>query len=476
MNVRRGPGGLPSFHDHPDPALRELIAAGDPRRMAQGLASPVLRSDPFGYLSLLTALYRLQPGDEQLEWEWLQAMLLHNRPAAVWQVVSRWPFEPGSGFERLFLAAQVAQAAAGRNEARRRYRQLVSAFPDSVDGWQKWLEFEPGAALDAAGTARLQRFIDPSAPPYEREKACFALAAQHRSGAPEKAFLYAAEGQALKRERLAPWQPDAVAQQLQADRSAVVPTAPAPEQPAGPRPVFIVGLPRSGTTLLSAILSAHPMVSAAGEQMLVPALALGPARSAILAGHAGDGRFQAWYQAAIGDLAGSARAVVDKLPANAEHVGAILAAMPDALIVHIERDLKDTAVSIHMRDFDFGCGFARTPEHIGTYARQISDHLAHWRRRAPDRVLYLGYEALVADPVGTLAPVLERLGLEWDRSMDTFWQQPHQVATFSESQVQRPLNADGIGAWQRYQPAASEFLARVDSGFRSDAGDQSQPF
>lgn len=453
-----------SWHAHPDARLEALLAQAAPAALRQALDSPGVRADSFARLRLVDALYRCDPTDEQLEWRWLQEMLLSNRPAAAWSVVQRWPQLAETGFERLFLAAQVAQIAASRDEAARRYQMLLQAFPAQVDAWQKALEFDARLPVDQAGMQRLDGWMSgPDA--YACEKASFARSSLLRTATPSESFALAMRAQALKQSRIGRWNLDALVGQLAGDRAAVPVRAPRTVTP-GVRPLFIVGLPRSGTTLLSAMLSAHPRVATAGEQGLVAALAVGPARSQVLSGAAHAGMYQDWYLAATGDLSDGADVVVDKMPLNAEHVGVILAALPDALVVHIERDLPDVAASIHLHDFDFGCGFSMSARDIGAYAGVISRHLAHWRERAPERVLGVAYEALTQDAPQALSTVLARLGLAWDARMADFWKRPQSVATFSEAQVRRPLNRDAVGAWRRYLPAAEGFMRQLEAQYR----------
>lgn len=447
-----------AWHAHPDARLEALLATASPPVLEQALDSPGVQADPYARLRVLDALYRRDRGREQVEWQWLQAMLMANRPSPAWEVVRQWPMSDTTGFQRLFLAAQVAQIAASREDARARYAMLVETFPSHVDGLQKALEFDPGMTLETEVRARLEAWADGAGSAYEQEKALFAMASHLRRGAPSEAFASVLRAQQLKSRRVGPWDAAGTGARIAADRNARA--APVPVR-RGVRPLFVVGLPRSGTTLVSAMLAAHPRVANAGEQGLVAALAMGPARAMVLAGGAHSGVFQAWYQAALGDLAAGADVVVDKMPLNAEHVGVILAAFPDAVVVHIERALPDVAASIHLHDFDFGCLFSLAGEDIARYARTISDHLAHWRRREPARVLHLSYEALTVDAPAALAPVLDALGLQWDPVMADFWQRPQSVATFSEAQVQRPLNRDAVDAWRRFLPAAAGFMRSI---------------
>lgn len=445
---------------HPDPGLEAMVERGSAQALGQALATPGVQADPYARLRLLDALCRRAPWHAEAEWAWLQAMMMGNRPDGAWTHAKAWPVDASIGFPRLFLAAQLAQVAAPAREARRRYLHLLDAFPGEVDGWQKALEFDPLLPVPGMALARFEAFLGDDAQPYEREKAGFGMAARLLADAPVDAFIHAANAQALKRQRLGRWQPDALGRRLAADASAVFVSEPAPTPAGRARPVFVVGLPRSGTTLLAALLSAHSGIANLGEQNLVPALAAGPAREALLAGR-GGGLFADWYRAATQDLALGAGVSVDKLPENAEHVGLILATFPDALVLHIERGLADSAVSMHLRDFELSAAYACDPVALGDYARLLMGHLERLRSRAPGRVLHLRFEDLVVTPRAVLAPVLSALGLPWEERVLSFWRDHQQVATFSAQQVRSPLNARGRGAWRRFMPAAAGFLRDV---------------
>lgn len=456
---------------HPDPGIESMLETGEVPALVQALSNPGVLADPYARLRLLDALCRRAPWHAEAEWAWLQAMMMGNRPDGAWARAREWPLDASTGFPRLFLAAQLAQVAAPAPEARRRYLHLLDAFPGEVDGWQKAFEFDPTLAVPEAALARFQAFLAEDAQPYQREKAGFAMAARLLAEAPLDAFEHAAHAQAMKRRRQAHWQSDALERRLAADASAVFDPEPAPTPPGRARPVFVVGLPRSGTTLLAALLSAHSGIANLGEQNLVPALAAGPAREALLAGR-GGGLFADWYRAATQDLALDAPVSVDKLPENAEHVGLILATFPDALVLHIERDLADSAVSMHLRDFEFSAPYACDPVALGGYARLLTGHLARLRSRAPGRVLQLRFEDLVATPREALAPLLSALGLSWEEQVLSFWRGQQQVATFSAQQVRSPLNARGRGAWRRFMPAAAGFLRDVGVALPASSKDE----
>ncbi|WP_368561725.1 sulfotransferase [Pseudoxanthomonas sp. UTMC 1351] len=382
-------------------------------------------------------------------------MLLANRPAPVWTETHAWAIGETVELAPQLLAAQVAQVVGEYDEARQRYLDLLQRFPSSVDAWQKYIEFEDGERLPFSHPEQLQRLHDSAATSYEREKTAFALAHYWKTRQPGRAFELASSAHQLKRRRIGGWSSAEKQQQLQADLRWL----PQQESPLSspPRLVFIVGLPRSGTTLLSSILAANPQIANAGEQNLVASLAAGPCRSPGAVDPKLSRFVQAWYRAAVGDISREAAAVVDKLPGNAEQCGLILAMFPDALVIHIERGLADCAISIHLHDFEYGCRYADDPIDLAAYATMLSAHLRHWRSKAPNRVLHLQFEDLLQDPQRALEPVMIALGLAWDPGMLSFWKQKEIIGTYSEKQIRRPLNQDGVATWHRYLPQAEGF-------------------
>lgn len=441
----------PPWAPHPDAGLEARLSGGDPSALLALLSDPAFHGDPYARLRALDGLRAAGSPDPRLLGGWLQAMLLGNRPLRAWKVTGAWPLDTATPVDAQLLAAQVARAVGRGDEARARFRDVLAREPHWVDALQKYVEFETTGEVPAAARAALERILDAGRTPYDREKAGFALSRLVLRDDPQRAFGLAAAAQASKRARLGPWDRAALAGRLARDRAH--PALPLSGRPA--REVFIVGLPRSGTTLLASLLGAHPAIANVGEQGLLPALATAsPAPPA-------DGQPAAWYRAAVADLAGDAPVVVDKLPGNAEHAGFALARFPDALVVHLERDLDDCATSIHMHDFETGNGYASAGGDLGGYARDIHEHLSGLRDRAGERVLHLRFEDLARSPEAALGPLLARLGLDWDPSIPDFWRRDVQTATYSEAQVREPVHTRSIGSARRFLPASAGFLAEV---------------
>jgi len=225
-------------------------------------------------------------------------------------------------------------------------------------------------------------------------------------------------------------------------------------------PVFIVGMPRSGTTLVEQILASHPLVYGAGELRDIPELA------ALLPGalHTWekypvclsrlDGpalRAQAADQLRrLAQRGGQAERVVDKQPRNRLHVGLITVLFPRARVIHCVRDPMDTCLSCYQQHFD-ALNFTSSLEHLGFYYRHYQKLMAHWREVLPKPMFELPYEDLVADLEGVSRQLVSFCGLEWDDRCLAFHENQRAVQTASTFQVRRPVYRSSVGRWKRYE-------------------------
>lgn len=234
-----------------------------------------------------------------------------------------------------------------------------------------------------------------------------------------------------------------------------------------PAPIFVVGMPRTGTTLVDRILSSHPEVGSAGELQAMPLaikqLARTPSRVVIdpdtIATSADI------HPAAIGD-AYLARAAhhrppdtlrfIDKLPANFLYVGHIARALPNARIVCLRRNPMDTVWSNYKNLFASQSAYYAYSYDLMDTARyyvRFDRLMALWERLFPGRVLQLSYEGLVADQEGQTRRLLDHCALEWNEACLAFHRNSAAVATPSAAQVRRPLNADAVGKWRVHEEA-----------------------
>lgn len=224
-------------------------------------------------------------------------------------------------------------------------------------------------------------------------------------------------------------------------------------------PVLIVGMPRSGSTLIEQILASHPAVFAAGEP---------PDLEQVVQAHLAGGRFPedaaAWpaetlrslgadYVRRLRALAPEAARIVDKTLINLRFVGLVHAALPNARILHARRDPLDACVSCYSLLFGGEQAFAYDLAEIGRYFLACERLMRHWREvLAPDVLLEVRYEELVADPENQVRRLLAHCGLDWHPGCLEFHRTPRQVRTWSVSQVREPLYQSSVGAWRRFEP------------------------
>jgi tetratricopeptide (TPR) repeat protein len=236
----------------------------------------------------------------------------------------------------------------------------------------------------------------------------------------------------------------------------------------GVGPIFIVGMPRTGTTLLERLLASHSQVWSVGEFNVFPALlaellneARANATEALAAGDASlriDFReLGRRYTAAARQLSGERPYFVDKLPFNFLYCGYILAALPGAKLIHLTRDPMDTCYAVYKTQFSKAYFFSYDLDELADYYVGYREQMDHWHRVLPRRILDVQYEQLVQDPEAQARRVLEWCGLPWEDSVLAFHEQDRPSMTASAAQVRRPIYTASIGSWRR----AASGLRRV---------------
>jgi tetratricopeptide (TPR) repeat protein len=237
-------------------------------------------------------------------------------------------------------------------------------------------------------------------------------------------------------------------------------------------PVFIVGMTRSGTTLIEQILASHPQVFGAGELQLLDQLA-GSMRNLVPGVPAfpemmlemSPGHFRqlgALYADRVGQRAPTAKRVTDKMTVNFLFLGLIHLALPNATIIHAVRDPVDTCVS------SFATHFTRGHEHtcdlaeLGRYYRHYRELMTHWRDvLPPGRILDVRYEELVADPEGVSRRIVSHCGLAWDPRCLDFHRTERRICTASAAQVRKPIYRNSVGRWRKYEDFLGPLCAEL---------------
>jgi len=232
------------------------------------------------------------------------------------------------------------------------------------------------------------------------------------------------------------------------------------------RPIFIVGMPRSGTTLVEQILASHPDVYGAGELGDLIDLANGlrdgrgnryPAAMADLTPRDLD-TLAASYLHKLDSLAPAAPRITDKMPQNYLHLGLIRQAFPEATIIHCRRNPADTCLSVYFQNFSWGYGWASDLVDIGLYYLQCDRLMRHWHRVLNAPILDVQYEELVADQERGTRRILDHCGLPWHDACLDFHETKRWVTTVSYDQVRKKLYSSSVARWRHYEPHIEPLL------------------
>ena len=227
-------------------------------------------------------------------------------------------------------------------------------------------------------------------------------------------------------------------------------------------PVFIIGMPRSGTTLIEQILASHPAVYATGESDRI----FNVWQSAIrrhgdvttplsqsvdqLTARDVDELAEAYLAPLRGHSGGAAR-VTDKSLPNFMYLGLIAILFPLARVIHCRRDPLDTCLSCFMTDFATGNRFSSSLSAAGQYFQQNERMMSHWKSVLDLKILDVNYEQVVADVEGQSRRIVEFLNLPWDPRCLRFFENERFVATASQAQVREPIYDRSVGRWRHYE-------------------------
>jgi tetratricopeptide (TPR) repeat protein len=367
-----------------------------------------------------------------------------------------------------------------------RLREKLGLFEEASACYRRALARDPGAGVASIGLATLAKFDSPDHPDARLVRAALAAAPPGSDGAIcahfalakilddcgdcEPAFAHLEIANSLRR-RQCPFDAAAHRARMAAVRQAFGAAALAAlprARPRAPVPVFVVGMPRSGTTLVESVLAAHPQVFGAGELNELPAIA------AALGVAADPGRIArvpatdlqdaaAHYLDFVAALSGGEAVVVDKNPANHEHLGLIALLFPHARIVHCRRDPMDTALSLYFQNFAHAAtAWSYDLEAIADVYGEYRRLMRHWRENLPLALFDLRYEELVAEPERETRRLLDFLGLPFDPACLRHQEQRRAVGTASVWQVRQPLYRHAVGRWRRYARQLEPLRARLE--------------
>ena len=362
---------------------------------------------------------------------------------------------------------RLAQAQAGvghLDDARTHARAALKLMPGHPETLQ-FMATLPNLLPEDLATLQAQVSKSLEANPANREAAAalhFAAASLAKTAqdtSQEMHHLNEAHG--LLRQGFDGWEARNV-QQCRNLLSAPLPVAASGPKTDIPRPIFVVGLPRSGTTLVERILSAHSRVQGLGELATVHHWA----RKA----EADPSEWQPaqkladFYAESLPDIAEDAAAFVDKAPGNYAYLGAMAQAFPNAVILNVERDPRDIALSMWRTHFGAGgLYFTHDLKWMAAEANRYRRYMLHWHKELPGRIHNISYEHLVNNLEAATAELARICDLPFEDGMLSPQSSSDAVKTASSLQVRQPVNASSVGRWREVADHFAPFVRGLDA-------------
>lgn len=377
------------------------------------------------------------------------------------------------GFSRALYGLGSVRAAQGQFEdALRHFRHALDDEPAFVEALQQIAENQRFDDVDDADIKVMRAALTaPEVNRFQREKLGFALGkAMDDCGEHAEAFAYFEQANGLKRARSEDY--DATGHEALVDRLIEIfagelelPEVPSDESL---RPLLLVGMPRSGVTLIDTMLARHPDIDSAGtldyfERVARTTLAPFPEGVADCDQERlltlGAGYLDALHEH------GSARLIADRHPANALHLGLIAALFPHAVLINCRRHALDTCLSIYFQDFAQGQEFANSLTDVAHYYKQYLRLMAFWEQQLGERLLCVDYEQIVDDQEAQLKILLAHAGLDYDaRCLDSNYD-PDVVTSLSRWQVRQPVYLRSVERWRHYRTYLEPLMAELDLEF-----------
>jgi tetratricopeptide (TPR) repeat protein len=506
-----------------DPGLlraAEALVAND-LPAAESILRPHLAADPFDVAairmlaevagrigrykdaeSLLRRALELAPDFTAARANLATALYRQNRPAEAVEVLDRITDDEPDHLGHRNLKAAALSRIGGYEEAIRLYEEVLARRPeqpkvwmsfghvlktvgrtaDGVEAYRRAIRIAPtlGEAWWSLANLKTVKLVTEDVAAMEAALARPGLAEADRfhlhfalgkaledAGEPERAFRHYEEGNRLRRTGI-DYDADEVTRHVARSIALFTPEFFAARSGQGspaPDPIFILGMPRAGSTLVEQILASHPRVEGTMELPDIPALAR---RMAGPKEEGGDDRYMEKLAALSGD---DLRAMgedylertrvhrregrpyfIDKMPNNWVHIGLIHLILPDARIIDARRHPLDCCVSNFRQHYARGQGFSYSLTDMGRYYADYVRLMAHVDAVLPGRVHRVIHERLLDDPESEVRALLAYLGLEFDPACLAFHENKRAVRTASSEQVRRPINREGVGQWRAFEP------------------------
>ena len=401
---------------------------------------------------MMRANLMLQIGETEQALEQYQAMQQRNRSNT-----------------RVSLTLGHALKTVGRiDEAVAAYRHTYGLKPDFGDAYWSLANLKTYRFTDAEMAAMMAEEANPATEADDRIHLCFALGkALEDGGDYARSFEYYQRGNSI-RQGILRYRPEAVAREVEQQIAHCAPALFGAKTGSGciaNDPIFIVGLPRAGSTLLEQILASHSQVE--GTTELPDIMAIGSRLNGRQARDEDDRYPANLIDVPVDELTrlgegyinatrvhrreGRAR-FIDKMPNNFRHIGLIHLILPNARIIDARRDPMDCGFSVFKQFFAQGQDFSYDLAHIGRYYRDYVRLMEHWDAVLPGRVLRVQHEDVLDDLEGQVRRMLDHCGLPFEQACVEFHRTERAVRTPSSEQVRRPINRDGAGVWRNFDP------------------------
>ncbi len=387
-------------------------------------------------------------------WSLVSILLRHGRNEELLDVCDRAEMQAVGDKNKLsqidLVRGQILRVMGRRDDSIAAYRACLAHNPLNAGAWWALADMKTFAFSDADSAAIRALLNTPSLPPSEKCVATFALAkASESEGDWDQTMALYHDANQLHPN--AAYNPKIFSDEVSARISgfdASTLSTQAEQDPAGPTPIFILGLPRSGSTLIEQILASHSAIEGTIEQPVMPSIAR-KAHVKCALEHQG-GLLQKAGALSSKDLAelgqsylddgalfrtGETRFFTDKLPFNFRHIGLIHMALPNAIIIDARRNPMDCGLSLYKQHFPTGVEFSYGLGHIGAFYAEYLRLMDHWHSVLPGRVLTVQYEELVREPETRIRALLDHIGVAFEPACLDFHKTDRAVRTASSEQV-----------------------------------------
>jgi len=355
--------------------------------------------------------------------------------------------------------------------------EVIRLTPDDYDAWQNRSTLRKQTP-ENNHVKELQYVLGHLGPDDPgRAPVCYALARELEDlGRFDESFAYLQQGATSRRQRM-DYDVESDITTMELIRETFTPDLlnSGPAACESSRPVFILGMPRSGTTLVDRIVSAHSQAASLGEiNTLAFALmrsvaestgSASPAQSRTdlvrLSAQIDFSRLGNYYTGAIGQYGQDESRLVDKTPLNFLYLGLIRLAMPNARIIHLRRNPVDSCYAMYKTLFRMGYPFTYSLQDVGRYYIAYHRLMDHWRTAVPGSFLDVDYEQLVTHQEAESRRIIDWCGLEWEPACLDFHTSSSPAATASAAQVRQPMYSSSVNLWRNYGKQLAPFVAKL---------------